>query len=92
MCCHARLLSNNYSAPVANGHKVAAGGSVAGRTTAYSPEQIKKAESEAREWRHKYGSLWDKRNEEKPPLPKVSGPRHSKQPVRLSAYRTYCRP
>ena len=39
MYCHARLLSNNYSAPVANGHKVAAGGSVASSTTTYTAEQ-----------------------------------------------------
>lgn len=57
-------MSNNYSAPVANGHKVAAGGRVASSTLACKREQLDKAENAADVWYQKYGALFNKRNEE----------------------------
>lgn len=63
------MISNNLSTPVANGHKVAAGGSVARGTLAFNQEQLKKAEAE--HWHKLYGKLYEKRDQEDAPLPKV---------------------
>ena len=65
------MISNNLSTPVANGHKVAAGGSVARGTLAFNAEQLKKAEAEAERWYKLYGKLYEKRDQEDAPLPKV---------------------
>lgn len=65
------MLSNNHCTPVANGHKVAAGGSVARGTLAFDAEQLKKAEAEAERWHKLYGKLYVKRDQEDASLPKV---------------------
>jgi hypothetical protein len=68
------MLSNNLSTLVANGHKVAVGGSVARGTLAFNAEQLKKAEGEAERWHKLYGKLHEKRDQEDAPLPKVCTP------------------
>jgi hypothetical protein len=63
-----RIISNIHNTPITSYYKLQAGIDAAQPA---SKKKVTEKEAEAEKWYKKYGEIYKKRGEEKPPLPKV---------------------